>query len=90
MIVTTTLWRLGKKALHFFYRRNAQKIFCFYRVLANGFQLIKARVVRCLCYKCNLCSSSSQSVDETMAIKQCFPVVMFVMLYKVVLSFDCG
>ena len=50
--VTVTLRKLGKsKVGYFFFKINAQKTFCFHRVMVNCFQPISARIVSCLFYK---------------------------------------
>ena len=35
---TSFLWKLGMKVSHFFYKINVWKIFCFHRLMVNGFQ----------------------------------------------------
>ena len=38
----------------------------------------------------NICIKSSSVTIQMKATEQYFPVVLFIMLYKVVLTFECG
>ena len=50
--VTITLWKLGKRVCnnYFIYKRKAQEICCFHRVMVNDLKSIRMGIVFCLFY----------------------------------------